>query len=121
MAETTNQTGAEAAPSVAVAPAPPPAGDISLAALGQYPNLEKVLNLELPVIVVLAEKPTTLEEVLNLNEGSVIVFKKHNSEPLDILINNRRIGAGRTIKIGERFGVHVREVGTPQELLAKLR
>jgi flagellar motor switch protein FliN len=119
MQETKEQTEAEAAP--AVATAPPPAVEVSPAALSQYPNLEKVLNLELPVIVVLAEKSTTLEEVLNLNEGSVIVFKKHNSEPLDILINNRRIGAGRTIKIGERFGVHVREVGTPQELLAKLR
>ncbi len=94
---------------------------LSEASLQEYPNLEKVLSLELPVIVVLAEKATTLEEVLNLNEGSVIVFKKHNTEPLDILINNRRIGAGKTIKIGERFGVHVREVGTPQELLAKIR
>ena len=131
MDESKDHTGAEAAPpattatltaaTMAAATAIASAGDLPEAASSQYPNLEKVLNLELPVIVVLAEKSTTLEEVLKLNEGSVIVFKKHNSEPLDILINNRRIGAGKTIKIGERFGVHVREVGTPEELLAKLR
>lgn len=87
----------------------------------RYPNIEKILNLELPVIVVLAEKAMSVEDVLALNEGSVIVFKKHNSESLDILINNRKIGAGKTIKIGERFGVHIREIGTPQEIVEKLR
>ena len=89
-------------------------------AVKKYPNLDKVLNLEMPVIVVLAQKTCTLEEILSLREGSVIVFKKHNSEPLDIRVNNRRIGAGKSIKIGEHFGVHVREVGNPEEVLANL-
>jgi len=86
----------------------------------EYPNLEKILNLEMPVIVVLAEKSLTLEDVLSISKGTVIVFKKNHSEPLDIMINNRRIGSGKTIKIGERFGIHVREIGTPEEMLAKL-
>jgi flagellar motor switch protein FliN/FliY len=90
-------------------------------AVKKYPNLSKVLNLEMPVIVVLAQKTCTLEEILSLREGSVIVFKKHNSEPLDILIHNRKIGGGKTIKVGEHFGIHIREVGTPQELLEKMR
>ena len=100
---------------------PPPTWRDPREVLRKYPNIEKILGLELPVIVVLAEKATTLEEILSLNEGSVIVFKKHNSEALDILINNRKIGAGKTIKIGERFGVHIREIGTPQEIVEKLR
>ncbi len=99
----------------------PPSRESEEKIFEKYPNLEKILNLELPVIVVLAEKASTLEEVLALAEGSVIVFKKHNTDPLDILVHNRRIGAGKTIKIGEHFGVHVREVGTPEEILAKIR
>jgi flagellar motor switch protein FliN len=115
--EDPKESSAVESPAPAGAPAFPPDSE----ALRKYPNLEKILGLELPVIVVLAEKTCTLEEILALSEGSVVVFKKHNSEPLDILINNRKIGAGKTIKIGEHFGVHIREVGTPQEILAKMR
>ncbi len=85
-----------------------------------YPNLKALLNLELPVIVVLAEKEATLEEVLNFAEGGIIPFKKNNSEPLELLVNNQRIGSGKTIKVGERFGLHVREIGPPQETLRKI-
>ncbi len=144
MEETASPPAVEAPPEPAPAAAPEepglaaataPAADTDAAVAGarglpegsfqklfeKYPNLERVFQLELPVIVVLAEKTSTLEEVLSLSEGSVIVFKKHNTEPLDILVHNRKIGAGKTIKVGERFGVLVREVGSPRELLTKLR
>ncbi len=85
-----------------------------------YPNLKALLNLELPVIVVLAEKTSTLEEVLAFAEGGIVVFKKHNSEPLDLLVNNQRIGSGKTIKVGEKFGLHVREIGPPRETIRKV-
>jgi len=84
------------------------------------PNLRRLLQLELPVIVVLTEKRVTLEEVLNLCVGDILAFKKHNSELLDILVNDKRIGSGKTIKVGERFGVHVREIGAPRETLKKI-
>ncbi len=83
----------------------------------EFPNLQKLLDLELPVIAVLAEKQATLEEILNFAQGGIIVFNKHNSEPLDLLVNNRRIGSGKTIKVGEKFGLHVRQIGPPRETL----
>jgi flagellar motor switch protein FliN/FliY len=83
-------------------------------------NLEALLDLKFPVIVVLATKKMKLEDILNLCEGDVIAFKKHNSEPLDLLVNDCRIGAGKTIKVGERFGVHVREIGPARETLQKI-
>ena len=86
----------------------------------KHPTLDRLVDLELPVIVVLAEKQSTLEEVLNFAEGGIIVFKKHNSETLDLLVNNARIGRGKTIKVGEKFGLHVREIGQPRETLDKI-
>jgi len=85
-----------------------------------YPNLEALLDLQLPVIVVLAEKQATLEEVLNLAQGGIIVFKKHNSEPLDLLVNNQRIATGKAVKVGEKFGLHVRGIESPRETLRKI-
>mgnify|MGYP001127691498 CR=1 FL=1 len=54
---------------------------------------------------------------LNFAEGGIIVFRKHNSEPLDLRVNNQRIGSVKTIKVGEKFGLHVREIGPPKETL----
>ena len=90
-------------------------------ASGAYANLDLLLDLEVPVIVVLAEKTITLGEVLSFSEGTVVPFGKHAGEPLDIMVHNRRIGSGKAIKVGERFGIHVRQVLTPEETLAALR
>jgi len=97
------------------------AAPVNESTLKKYPNLEKTLSIEMPVIVVLGEKSASLEDVLSLTKGSLIVFKKHNSEPLDVLVNNRKIGAGKTIKVGERFAVQLREVGTTREIREKIR
>ena len=83
-------------------------------------KLQRILDLELEVSVVLAENRLTLGEVLQFSEGHVLSFKKHNTEPLDILVNHRTIGRGKAIKVGERFGLHVREVGPPKAILEDL-
>ena len=87
----------------------------------RYPNLDKLLQVELPVIAVLAERRMSLEETLSLREGSIIAFKKNAADPLDVYVQDRRIGRGKTIKVAERFGVHLSEITNPEDLLARLR
>ena len=82
--------------------------------------MERVMHLELPVIAVLGEKKMPMEEVLNLTKGALIPFKKHNGEPLDLFVNNCRIGYGKAIKIGQRFGIYIGEIGSPEEMIKKL-
>ena len=74
----------------------------------KYPNLGKLLDVRCPMIAVLAEKVLTMESVLSLDIGSVIVFDKHNSDPIRLLVNNVSIGSGKTIKVGDHFGLHLR-------------
>lgn len=76
--------------------------------LEQYPNLEQLLDVELPIIAILAEKEMPLKKVLDLDVGSVIVFAKHNADPISLLVNNVEVGAGKTIKVGDHFGLHLR-------------
>ena len=83
-------------------------------------SLDRVLHLQMPVIAVLGEKQMSVEDVLNLTKDAVITFKKHNSEPLDLYVNNCRIGSGKAIKVGQRFGIYIGEIGTPQEMIKKL-
>ena len=82
-------------------------------------NLETLLDVELPLIAVLAEKRLTLSEVLDLDVDSVIVFPKHNSDPISLRVNNVEVGSGKTIKVGDHFGLHLRHY-SPEKVVHSL-
>lgn len=76
--------------------------------LRDYPNLRALLSVELPLIAILAEKEMPLSQVLELDIDSVIVFQKHNSDPITLRVNNVAVGSGKTIKVSDHFGLHLR-------------
>ena len=59
------------------------------------------------------------EPDLNLDIGSVIVFSKHNSDPITLLVNNVVVGTGKTIKVGDHFGLHLRSY-SPEKVVHSL-
>lgn len=72
------------------------------------PILETLLDVRLPLIAILASKEIPLNSVLELDVGSVIVFSKHNADPITLMVNNVPVGSGKTIKVGDHFGLHLR-------------
>lgn len=72
----------------------------------------RILPLEVPVIVTLAERTMPLSKILSLSPGSIIEFDKPSDELLDLMINNRRVGRGQAVKVGENFGLRVSVVGS---------
>ncbi|MCI0650614.1 MAG: FliM/FliN family flagellar motor C-terminal domain-containing protein [Planctomycetes bacterium] len=74
----------------------------------RFPNLAGILHVRCPMIAVLAEKEMPLEAVLELGVGSVIVFSKNNADPIALHVNNVAVGCGKTIKVGDHFGLHLR-------------
>jgi len=94
----------------------PPAGNSP----AQPKDLERLLRIELPVIAVLAEKRIKLGDVLRLDVGSVIEFEKPARDPLDLMVNDRRVGRGQAVRAGENFGLRVTEIAGPRETIRKL-
>jgi len=78
-------------------------------------DLSTILRLEVPIIVQLAERKMTLGEALALVPGSIIELPKTADEELDLLVNNRKIGTGLAVKIGENFGIEITHIGTAEE------
>lgn len=89
------------------------------AAPEQDPILEFLLDVKVPVIAILAEKSMGLSSILNLSVGSVIVFPKHNADPITLMVNNVAVGSGKTIKVGDHFGLHLRSYN-PREVVKSL-
>ncbi len=118
-----NEVTCDAAPepaAVAVqAPAPPPQ---SAKPLPQNipPELRRILQLEVPVIVQLVDRQMAMEEVLALNVGSVIEFESRFDAELKLVVTNRQIGLGQAVKVGENFGLRVTRIGTIYDTIKAL-
>ncbi len=76
-------------------------------------NESQALALEVPVIVRLAERSMRVSEVLELAPGSIIELTKSAESELDLLINNRPVGVGVAVKVGENFGLRITHLGDP--------
>jgi flagellar motor switch protein FliN/FliY len=83
-------------------------------------DLTRILRLEVPVIVKLAERKLTLGEVMRLGAGAIIEFSKSSDEPLELLVNNKAIGVGDAVKVGENFGLKITQIGDVREIIRSL-
>jgi flagellar motor switch protein FliN/FliY len=76
---------------------------------------EKVLKIRTTVNVTLAEKKEPLRKILALVPGSMLTFDVHCDRPLTLRAGGHPIATGETVKIGDKFGLRVREIGVPKE------
>jgi flagellar motor switch protein FliN/FliY len=94
---------------VAAADASAPAGELA-----------RILRLEVPVIVKLAERKLNMAELLRLGAVGIIEFSKANEEPLELLINNKPIGVGEAVKVGENFGLRITQIGDVRSVIRSM-
>lgn len=121
---------AEAAETVAVAK-PESAADAQEAAqTSAAPNeapdtspdeeVARLMKIRVPVIVQLATREMAVKKIRHLSAGAIIEFDKSVTEGLDLLINNRLVGRGTAVKIGEHFGLEVTDVGDTAQRIKSL-
>jgi len=76
--------------------------------------------MEVPVIVKLAQRTLTTAEIMRLGPGAIIEFVKSSDEPLELLINNKTIGMGEAVKVGENFGLKITQIGDVKEVIRSM-
>lgn len=94
----------------AAAPRPPraPAGD---------DRVTRLLRIRVPVIVQLARRTMRISTLRQLSIGAIIESDKSVDAPLELLVNNRVIGEGTAVKVGENFGLSITRVDdAPQRI-----
>ncbi|MEP0846257.1 MAG: FliM/FliN family flagellar motor switch protein [Phycisphaerae bacterium] len=74
------------------------------------PNVARLLKIRVPVIALLASRPMLVSGIRRFTVGTIIEFEKSVGEPIELLVNNRRIGRGEAIKAGEKFGLHITQI-----------
>jgi flagellar motor switch protein FliN/FliY len=82
--------------------------------------MQRILRMHVPVIVRLAQRKILLAEVMRLGTGAIIEFVKSSSEPLELLINNKVIALGETVKVGENFGLRITRIGDVKQVIRSM-
>lgn len=85
------------------------------------PYSRNLLQITVPLSVVLATKKQSVHEVLELGAGSIIAFDKSCNAPVEVYIGEEHVARGETVKVGEKFGVRVRQMILPPEHFKPLR
>ncbi len=100
------------------APTPPADPAPASALTTKVEDLDRILRLQVPVIVQLACRTMPLSEIITLSTGAIIEFEKLADSDLDLVINNKCIGQGQAVKVSENFGLRVTHIGS---LRARIR
>lgn len=83
-------------------------------------QLRRILHMRVPVIVTLAERDMPVASVLQLTAGSILEFERHADAELDLLVNNKSIGLGQAVKVGENFGLRITRLGEVRDTIKAL-
>lgn len=83
-------------------------------------DLTAIVKLEVPLIVRVGEKRLTMDDVLALAPGAIVELDKSSEEELTLLVNNKPIGSGEAVKVGENFGLRITRIGSPAERVRAL-
>jgi len=84
-------------------------------------KLELLYDLQLPVSIELGRTNMLIRNILRLGRGSVVEFDKLVSEPVDILVNGKKIAEGEVVVIDKHFGIRITTLVDPAERLKGLR
>ncbi|HKI90707.1 MAG TPA: flagellar motor switch protein FliN [Gaiellaceae bacterium] len=73
-------------------------------------DLSLVLDVPVELAVEVGRTTMTIRETLSIAPGSIISLDRMAGEPVDLLVNGRRIARGEVVAVDEEFGLRVTEV-----------
>ncbi len=84
------------------------------------PEVHRILKIRVPVIVRLARRLLPIGTIRNLSNGAILEFEKSVDDDLELLINNRVVGYGSAVKVGENFGLNINAIGDAEQRIRSL-
>jgi flagellar motor switch protein FliN/FliY len=94
--------------------------DTSSAAPLRERKLDLLMDLTLPVSIELGRTNMALRNILELQRGSIVEFEKLASEPVDILINGKKMAEGEVVVIEKHFGIRITNLVEASERIKNL-
>ena len=84
-------------------------------------NIDLILDVPLDISVVLGRTKKSIKDILSLGTGSLIELDKLAEEPVEILVNGKKIAFGEVVVVDENFGVRITNIVSGAERIKSLR
>ncbi|MFN7036223.1 MAG: flagellar motor switch protein FliN [Bellilinea sp.] len=77
-------------------------------------SIDLFMDVMLKVTVELGRTRMTLQQVLDLQNGSVVELDRLAGDPVDVFVNDLLIARGEVVVVDDKFGVRITEVISPE-------
>jgi flagellar motor switch protein FliN len=74
-------------------------------------NIDRLLDVELEIIVRFGVAHLPLRELVRLGNGSMIELDRAVDEPVELLVNGRHLARGSVVVVDGYYGVRITEIG----------
>ncbi|MBD8677852.1 flagellar motor switch protein FliN [Sphingomonas sp. CFBP 13720] len=82
-------------------------------------NFKLLQDVDVRLTVEIGSTQLSLRELLALGESSVIELDRAANELLDVFVNGTLIGRGEVVTVGDRFGVRMTELVSPEKRVTR--
>ena len=104
---------------VSVQPVTHPEIDVNQAVDGPTADLSMILDIPVTLSMEIGQTRISISDLLKLGKNSVIELQRMADEPMDVLVNGTLVARGEAVVVGDRFGIRLTDVISPQERLKK--
>ncbi len=82
-------------------------------------DISMILDIPVTLSMEIGQTRISISELLKLTRDSVIELQRMADEPMDVLVNGTIVAHGEAVVVGDRFGIRLTDVISPQERLRK--
>ena len=83
-------------------------------------DIERIMDIPVQLSVEIGRTRTSIKNILQLAQGSVVELDAMAGSPMDVLINGYLIAQGEVVVVNDRFGIRLTDVVTPAERMRRL-
>jgi flagellar motor switch protein FliN/FliY len=83
-------------------------------------SLDLILDIPLHITIELGRTRMTIQELLQLGQGSIIELNKVAGEPMEVFVSEKLVARGEVVRINEKLGIRLIDIVTPQERIENL-
>ncbi|MCB1754142.1 MAG: flagellar motor switch protein FliN [Gammaproteobacteria bacterium] len=84
-------------------------------------NMDLVMEIPVTLSMELGRTRISIQDLLQLNSGSVVELQRMADEPMDVLVNGTLVAHGEAVVIGDKFGVRLTDVVSAKERVKRIR
>ncbi|HEX7635963.1 MAG TPA: FliM/FliN family flagellar motor switch protein [Noviherbaspirillum sp.] len=78
-------------------------------------NMRLLQGVKVKLTVVVGEAQTTLGELMDLKEASILKIDREVDYPVDVLVEGNVVARGQLVVVDDHFGVRVTEIAAPAQ------